>query len=73
MPWTLTLTLNPTQLPTPTLVLCQVLCGQLPPDVGTVSVGKTVRLGLVTQSRDALDDGSTVWVPCGRHAPAAPL
>ena len=41
--------------------LFRMLTGQEQPDAGGVSLGETVTLGYVDQSRDALDDKHTVW------------
>jgi ATP-binding cassette ChvD family protein len=41
--------------------LFRMLVGQEEPDAGTIRVGDTVELAYVDQSRDALDDGKTVW------------
>lgn len=41
--------------------LFKMLTGQEKPDSGTVSVGDTVVMGYVDQSRDALDPNKTVW------------
>jgi ATP-binding cassette ChvD family protein len=41
--------------------LFKMLTGQDAPDGGTVTVGETVHLGYVDQSRDALDPKKTVW------------
>lgn len=41
--------------------LCKIITGHEEPTGGTVSLGKTVQLGYVDQSRGALDDGKTVW------------
>jgi ATP-binding cassette ChvD family protein len=41
--------------------LFRMITGQEKPDSGTITVGETVHLGYVDQSRDALDGGKTVW------------
>ncbi|MDB5508861.1 MAG: transporter related [Hyphomicrobiales bacterium] len=41
--------------------LFRMITGQDKPDSGTISVGESVKLGYVDQSRDALDDKKTVW------------
>lgn len=41
--------------------LFKMLTGQEKPDSGSVSVGDTVVMGYVDQSRDALDPNKTVW------------
>ncbi len=41
--------------------LFRMITGQDEPDSGSVRVGDTVKLGYVDQSRDALEDGKTVW------------
>ena len=41
--------------------LFRMLTGQEAPDAGGLTVGETVKLGYVDQSRDALDDNKTVW------------
>jgi ATP-binding cassette ChvD family protein len=41
--------------------LFRMLTGQEQPDTGTVTMGDTVKLAYVDQSRDALDAGKTVW------------
>ena len=41
--------------------LFRMITGQEKPDAGTISVGESVQLGYVDQSRDALDDKKTVW------------
>ncbi|MBU3888282.1 energy-dependent translational throttle protein EttA [Methylosinus sporium] len=41
--------------------LFRMITGQEKPDNGAVSVGESVQLGYVDQSRDALDDKKTVW------------
>ena len=41
--------------------LFRMLTGGELPDSGALSVGDTVKLGYVDQSRDALDDDKTVW------------
>ena len=38
-----------------------MITGQEKPDAGTMKVGETVRIGVVDQSRDALDADKTVW------------
>ncbi len=39
----------------------KMMCGLVEPDTGSVSIGDTVKLSYVDQSRDALDDKKTVW------------
>jgi energy-dependent translational throttle protein EttA len=41
--------------------LFKMIVGQEPPDAGTLTLGETVELAYVDQSRDALDPGKTVW------------
>ena len=41
--------------------LFRMITGQEQPDAGTLTVGETVELAYVDQSRDALDDEKTVW------------
>ncbi|MGP3697687.1 energy-dependent translational throttle protein EttA [Rhodobacter sp. NSM] len=41
--------------------LFKMLTGQEPPDEGTITLGDTVQLSYVDQSRDALDPNKTVW------------
>ncbi|MGQ3137303.1 MAG: energy-dependent translational throttle protein EttA [Sphingopyxis solisilvae] len=41
--------------------LFKLITGQEQPDSGNVSIGDTVRLGYVDQSRDALDPNKNVW------------
>ncbi|HEY8261195.1 MAG TPA: energy-dependent translational throttle protein EttA [Methylosinus sp.] len=41
--------------------LFRMITGQEKPDAGSVTVGESVQLGYVDQSRDALDDKKTVW------------
>ena len=41
--------------------LFRMLTGQEKPDEGTVTLGDTVQLSYVDQSRDALDPAKTVW------------
>ena len=41
--------------------LCRMITSQERPDSGVMRTGDTVGLGHVDQSRDALDDGNTVW------------
>ena len=41
--------------------LFKMITGQDKPDSGTFSVGPTVKLGYVDQSRETLDPGKTVW------------
>lgn len=41
--------------------LFRMITGQEKPDEGSFKVGETVKLGYVDQSRDTLDDKSTVW------------
>jgi ATP-binding cassette ChvD family protein len=41
--------------------LFRMITGQERPDAGDISVGDSVKLGFVDQSRDALDDKKTIW------------
>ncbi|MEN3287639.1 MAG: hypothetical protein V7634_1939 [Bradyrhizobium sp.] len=41
--------------------LFRMITGQEKPDAGTITVGESVHLGYVDQSRDALDGSKTVW------------
>jgi ATP-binding cassette ChvD family protein len=41
--------------------LFKMITGQEKPDSGTITIGETVHLGYVDQSRDALDGKKTVW------------
>jgi len=41
--------------------LFRMITGQETPDEGTITVGETVKLGYVDQSRDALEANKTVW------------
>lgn len=41
--------------------LFKLITGQEEPDSGTITIGDTVNLGYVDQSRDALDDNKNVW------------
>ncbi|MFT3687999.1 energy-dependent translational throttle protein EttA [Paenirhodobacter sp.] len=41
--------------------LFKMITGQEQPDTGTVTIGETVKLAYVDQSRDALDDAKNVW------------
>jgi ATPase subunit of ABC transporter with duplicated ATPase domains len=41
--------------------LFRMLTGQEQPDSGTLTIGETVQLGYVDQSRDTLDPNKTVW------------
>ncbi len=41
--------------------LFKMITGQEQPDAGTITVGDSVKLGFVDQSRDALDPNKTVW------------
>jgi len=41
--------------------LFKMLVGQEQPDEGTVTIGDTVKLSFVDQSRDSLDPNKTVW------------
>ncbi|PSC05075.1 energy-dependent translational throttle protein EttA [Alsobacter soli] len=41
--------------------LFRMITGQEKPDGGSITVGESVKLGYVDQSRDALDDKKTVW------------
>ncbi|MCC2601081.1 energy-dependent translational throttle protein EttA [Sphingopyxis yananensis] len=56
--------------------LFKLITGQEQPDSGVVTIGDTVRLGYVDQSRDALDPNKNVWeeisgghelMPIGKH------
>jgi len=41
--------------------LFRLITGQEQPDAGTITIGETVQLGYVDQSRDHLDPNKTVW------------
>ena len=41
--------------------LFRMITGQETPDTGSITVGESVQLGYVDQSRDALDPNKTVW------------
>ncbi len=41
--------------------LFRMITGQETPDAGTFTVGETVKLGYIDQSRDSLDDNKSVW------------
>ncbi len=41
--------------------LFKMISGQEMPDSGTISIGDTVKMGFVDQSRDSLDPDKTVW------------
>jgi len=41
--------------------LFRMITGQEQPDSGTITIGESVQLGYVDQSRDALDGNKTVW------------
>ncbi len=41
--------------------LLNMIIGKEQPDSGTITIGSTVKLGYVDQSRDHLDDNKTVW------------
>jgi sulfate-transporting ATPase len=41
--------------------LAKMITGQEQPDSGTFTLGETVKVGFVDQSRDALDPAKTVW------------
>lgn len=41
--------------------LFRMITGKETPDSGTFSVGETVKLGYIDQSRDSLDDNKNVW------------
>ena len=41
--------------------LFRMITGQDKPDEGQITIGESVQLGYVDQSRDALDDKKTVW------------
>jgi ATPase subunit of ABC transporter with duplicated ATPase domains len=41
--------------------LFKILLGQEKPDAGTITIGESVVMGYVDQSRDALDDRRNVW------------
>ena len=39
----------------------RMITGQDKPDAGTITIGESVQLGYVDQSRDSLDDKKNVW------------
>lgn len=41
--------------------LMRIITGAEKPDSGTLTIGQTVQLGYVDQSRDSLNDNNTVW------------
>jgi ATP-binding cassette ChvD family protein len=41
--------------------LFRMITGEEKPDAGTITIGETVKLGYVNQSRDALNNDATVW------------
>ncbi len=41
--------------------LFNMITGKAQPDSGTISLGDSVKLGFVDQSRDALDDNKNIW------------
>ncbi|MEZ5996927.1 MAG: energy-dependent translational throttle protein EttA [Hyphomonadaceae bacterium] len=41
--------------------LFRMITGQEKPDAGVITIGDSVKLGFVDQSRDALDDKKTIW------------
>ena len=41
--------------------LFKMITGQEQPDSGTLTIGETVQLGYIDQSRDSLDDNKNVW------------
>ena len=41
--------------------LLRLIAGQEAPDAGAITIGQTVKLGYVDQSRDTLDPNKTVW------------
>ena len=41
--------------------LLRLITGQETPDAGAITIGQTVKLGYVDQSRDTLDPNKTVW------------
>ncbi len=41
--------------------LFRMISGQEQPDSGTITIGETVKMGFVDQSRDSLDPNKTVW------------
>ncbi len=41
--------------------LFRMITGQEKPDSGTITIGESVKLGYVDQSRDALDPAKTIW------------
>ena len=48
--------------------LCRIMTGAETPDQGQLTVGETVQLGYVDQSRDALADTRTVWEEISEEA-----
>ena len=48
--------------------LCRIMTGSETPDQGELTVGDTVQLGYVDQSRDALADARTVWEEISEEA-----
>ena len=41
--------------------LFRMITGEQKPDAGTITIGDSVKLGFVDQSRDALDDKKNIW------------
>ena len=41
--------------------LFRMICGNEQPDSGTITIGDTVTIGYVDQSRESLEDNKTVW------------
>src|SRR5690606_27960736 len=41
--------------------LFRMITGHEKPDAGTITIGDSVKLGYVDQSRDALDPNKTIW------------
>jgi ATP-binding cassette ChvD family protein len=41
--------------------LFRMITGQEQPDAGAITIGESVKLGFVDQSRDALDSNKTIW------------
>ena len=41
--------------------LFRMITGQEKPDAGSITIGESVKLGFVDQSRDALDDKKNIW------------
>ena len=41
--------------------LFKMICGTEQPESGTITIGDSVTLGYIDQSRDSLDDSKTVW------------